>query len=183
MQSNQEENSSNLLKSSVRSRGSESQKNDFIDQEHMVDYDAGAGESFSDGLLASPLLKPEKGLDSASSGGHEATSATNESKDLTASTEASESEVLARSVFVKNVDYASTQDEIKQHFKEAGQVLRITILKDKFTKRPIGHCYIEFAKQEAAIRAKILNESLFKGRQITVVPKRKNVPFKGKVQS
>ena len=90
---------------------------------------------------------------------------------------------MARSVFAKNVEYTATQDEIKQHFKECGQILRVTILKDKFTKRPTGHCYIEFAKQESAIRAKILNESLFKGRQITVVPKRKNIPFKGKVQS
>ena len=76
----------------------------------MVDYDAGVAESFSDGLLESPLLlKQDKGLDSASSGGHEATSATNESKDLNTSTEVpSESDILARSVFVKNVDYSST---------------------------------------------------------------------------
>ena len=49
----------------------------------MVDYDAGITESFSDGLLTSPLInKQDKGLDSASSGGvHEATSATNESKE------------------------------------------------------------------------------------------------------
>ena len=46
----------------------------------MVDYD-GVVESYSDGLLASPLLKQDKGLDSASSGGgQEATSATNETK-------------------------------------------------------------------------------------------------------
>ena len=76
----------------------------------MVDYDAGVAESFSDGLLESPLLKPDKGLDSASSGGHEATSATNESKDeLKLNSETpSENDILARSVFVKNVDYSST---------------------------------------------------------------------------
>jgi hypothetical protein len=39
--------------------------------------------------------------------------------------------------------------------------------------------YIEFDSIEAATRSRILNESLFKGRQITVLAKRKNVPFMG----
>ena len=39
--------------------------------------------------------------------------------------------------------------------------------------------YIEFDTVEAAIRSRILNESLYKGRLITVLPKRKNVPHMG----
>ncbi len=39
--------------------------------------------------------------------------------------------------------------------------------------------YIEFGTAEAANRSRILNESLFKGRLITVLPKRKNVPNMG----
>lgn len=39
--------------------------------------------------------------------------------------------------------------------------------------------YIEFANKESAIKAKHLNESLFKGRQLTVIPKRKNKPGMG----
>ena len=121
----------------------------------MVDYDAGAVETFSDGLLASPLLKPDKGLDSTSSGGYEATSATNESKcpeeqknatSESKNEQSNEEAILLRSVFVKNVDYSSSKDEIKQHFQECGEIVRVTILKDKFTKKPTGHCYIEFAK-------------------------------------
>mmetsp|Transcript_22102 Transcript_22102/g.15782 ORF Transcript_22102/g.15782 Transcript_22102/m.15782 type:complete len:91 (-) Transcript_22102:243-515(-) len=34
-------------------------------------------------------------------------------------------------------------------------------------------------KQEGAIKAKHLNESLFKGRQLTVMAKRKNIPGRG----
>ena len=81
----------------------------------MVDYDAGVTESFSEGLLASPLLKQDKGLDSASSGGHEATSATNETDSRQNNTAEADTEekVLLRSVFVKNVDYSATVDEIK----------------------------------------------------------------------
>ena len=36
--------------------------------------------------------------------------------------------------------------------------------------------FIEFASKESSIKAKHLNESLFKGRQLTVMPKRKNKP-------
>jgi hypothetical protein len=39
--------------------------------------------------------------------------------------------------------------------------------------------YIEFETKEAAMKAKLHNESLFKGRQITVIPKRKNIPGQG----
>lgn len=40
--------------------------------------------------------------------------------------------------------------------------------------------YIEFHTKEAALRAKHLNETLFKGRQLTVMPKRKNKPGMGR---
>ena len=43
-----------------------------------------------------------------------------------------------------------------------------------------SHAFIEFATQEGAMKAKRLSDSLFKGRQITVIPKRKNVPGKGR---
>ena len=47
-------------------------------------------------------------------------------------------EVDKRSVFVKNVDYASTKDEIIEHFKSCGQIKRVTIIYDKYTQHPRG---------------------------------------------
>lgn len=44
-----------------------------------------------------------------------------------------------------------------------------------------SHAFIEFATIEAAQKAKRLTDSLFKGRQITVLPKRKNLPGRGRV--
>ena len=70
-------------------------------------------------------------------------------------------------------------EEVKQHFQECGEILRVTLGLNKVNRKPLGYCYIEFATKESAIRSKILNESLFKGRQITVQPKRKNLPHKG----
>jgi hypothetical protein len=39
--------------------------------------------------------------------------------------------------------------------------------------------YIEFESKDSAMKAKLHNDSLFKGRQITVIPKRKNIPGQG----
>lgn len=36
-----------------------------------------------------------------------------------------------RSVFVKNVDFSAEPQELKDHFKECGEIKRITILFDK----------------------------------------------------
>lgn len=44
----------------------------------------------------------------------------------------------SRSVFVGNVDYAASPEEIQDHFKECGSINRVTILLDKFTGQPKG---------------------------------------------
>lgn len=43
-----------------------------------------------------------------------------------------------RSVFVKNVDYSAEPAELVDHFKECGDVKRVTILYDKVTQQPKG---------------------------------------------
>jgi histone H3/H4 len=49
-----------------------------------------------------------------------------------AANQAGKEEVDARSVFVGNVDYACTPEEVQQHFQTCGTVHRVTILTDKF---------------------------------------------------
>lgn len=83
-----------------------------------------------------------------------------------------------RSVYVKNVEYSSKQEEIKQFFKNCGEVLAITILKNPANK-PKGCCYIEFADEEGVNNALALDGSFFKEREITVMKKRTNVHSKG----
>jgi polyadenylate-binding protein 2 len=50
-----------------------------------------------------------------------------------------------RSVYVGNVDYSSTAEELEAHFQGCGSVERVTILCDKFTGHPKGFAYVEFA--------------------------------------
>ncbi|ERF75625.1 hypothetical protein EPUS_04605 [Endocarpon pusillum Z07020] len=85
-------------------------------------------------------------------------------------------DVDARSIFVGNVDYGATPEEIQAHFQSAGSINRVTILLDKFTGHPKGYAYVEFTEPNLVAQALVLNESLFRGRNLKVVPKRTNLP-------
>jgi polyadenylate-binding protein 2 len=43
-----------------------------------------------------------------------------------------------RSIFVGNVDYGASPEEIQAHFQSCGSINRVTILLDKFTGQPKG---------------------------------------------
>lgn len=47
-------------------------------------------------------------------------------------------DIDARSIFVGNVDYAASPEEIQAHFQSCGSINRVTILLDKFTGHPKG---------------------------------------------
>ncbi|KAL8660206.1 MAG: hypothetical protein Q9221_000529 [Calogaya cf. arnoldii] len=85
-------------------------------------------------------------------------------------------DIDARSIFVGNVDYGASPEEIQAHFQTCGSINRVTILLDKFTGHPKGYAYVEFTEPNLVAQALVLNESLFRGRNLKVVPKRTNVP-------
>ncbi|XP_047944496.1 polyadenylate-binding protein 1 [Salvia hispanica] len=89
--------------------------------------------------------------------------------------QAEKEEVDARSIYVGNVDYACTPEEVQQHFQSCGTVNRVTILTDKFGQ-PKGFAYVEFVEVEAIQNAVLLNESELHGRQLKVSAKRTNIP-------
>ncbi|KYM94359.1 Polyadenylate-binding protein 2 [Cyphomyrmex costatus] len=85
-------------------------------------------------------------------------------------------EVDNRSIYVGNVDYGATAEELEQHFHGCGSVNRVTILCNKFDGHPKGFAYIEFAERDSVQTAMAMDESMFRGRQIKVMPKRTNKP-------
>ncbi|XP_059461564.1 polyadenylate-binding protein 2-like [Corylus avellana] len=93
----------------------------------------------------------------------------------TSATLAEKEEVDARSIYVGNVDYACTPEEVQQHFQSCGTVNRVTILTDKFGQ-PKGFAYVEFVEVDAVQNALLLNESELHGRQLKVSAKRTNIP-------
>ncbi|XP_027107281.1 polyadenylate-binding protein 1 [Coffea eugenioides] len=84
-------------------------------------------------------------------------------------------EVDSRSIYVGNVDYECTPEEVQQHFLSCGTVNRVTILTDQFGQ-PKGFAYVEFVETEAVQNALMLNESELHGRPIKVMRKRTNIP-------
>ncbi|KAI9750534.1 MAG: poly(A) binding protein Pab2 [Chaenotheca gracillima] len=85
-------------------------------------------------------------------------------------------DIDARSIFVGNVDYGASPEEIQAHFQSCGSINRVTILLDKFSGQPKGYAYVEFAEPSLVAHALVLNESVFRGRNLKVTSKRTNVP-------
>ena len=84
-------------------------------------------------------------------------------------------EVDGRSVYVGNVDYAATAEELEQHFHGCGAINRVTILCNKFDGHPKGFAYVEFTDKDSIGTAMALDDSLFRGRQIKVKERLKSL--------
>ncbi|KAF5363659.1 hypothetical protein D9756_000851 [Leucocoprinus leucothites] len=81
-------------------------------------------------------------------------------------TEEDKTAIDSRSVYVGNVDYSATPEEIQGHFQSCGTINRVTILCDKFTGHPKGYAYVEFSEPEHIDAALAMDNSLFRGRLI-----------------
>jgi RNA recognition motif-containing protein len=68
-----------------------------------------------------------------------------------------------RKLFIGNLDYAVTREELEQLFSNYGEVREVNVIEGK------GFGFIEMSNQsEAEAAKKELNESFFKGRTIRV---------------
>ena len=62
---------------------------------------------------------------------------------------AKQEEIDGRSVYVGNVDYQSTPEQLEEFFHGVGVIERVTILFDRFSGLPKGYAYIEFEQTES----------------------------------
>lgn len=85
-------------------------------------------------------------------------------------------EEMKRSIYIGNVDYGTKLTELQDLFKTCGSINRITIMNDKRTGMPKGFAYLEFCEPEAVETALKFDGAMFRGRQIKVSTKRKNIP-------
>jgi len=56
-------------------------------------------------------------------------------------------------VFVGNLPFSATEDQLHQLFSQHGEVSSVSIVKDKFTERSRGFAFVEMASAEAATAA------------------------------
>lgn len=76
---------------------------------------------------------------------------------------------MAKKLYVGGIAYATTQDALRDHFAQAGQVVSATIIMDKMTGRSKGFGFVEMASDEDATNAiNMFNGKEFDGRTLTV---------------
>ena len=85
-------------------------------------------------------------------------------------------ELDSRSIFVGNITTEATAETLEEHFKDCGEVVRVTILYNKLTGAPKGYAYIEFESSDSIPKALELKDSELHGETINVAKKRTNVP-------
>ena len=85
------------------------------------------------------------------------------------------------SVYVGNVDWTTTTNELRQFFAHCGPMKRITI--PSLYGMSKGYAYIEFQNQTSKESALLLNQSEFKGRTLTILEKRTNIHGYNKINS
>ena len=79
------------------------------------------------------------------------------------------------SIFVGEVDYEATPEELHGHFESCGCINLVTIPLNQYSKKPRGFAYIEFVEKAGMQKALLLDASEFRGRKLKVLAKRKNI--------
>jgi len=72
-------------------------------------------------------------------------------------------------IYVGNLHYGVTEDELKELFEEYGEVMSVKIITDKYSGRSKGYGFVEMSDNKEAQKAiENLNEADLKGRNIRV---------------
>ena len=80
---------------------------------------------------------------------------------------------MAKRLYVGNLPYATTDQELETFFAETGQVNEVTIVYDRETGRSKGFGFVEMAEDSAADKAiEQFDGTIFGGRTIKVAEAR-----------
>ncbi|MDA7857970.1 RNA-binding protein [bacterium] len=72
-------------------------------------------------------------------------------------------------IYVGNLSYEVTEEDLQGAFEAFGQITTVSIIKDKFSGRSKGFGFVEMAsKEEAQAAITGLNEKELKGRNLSV---------------
>src|SRR5436853_2737725 len=76
---------------------------------------------------------------------------------------------MATKLYVGNLSFQTTSDELKDHFAQAGTVESASLVEDRMTGRSRGFGFVEMATpEEAAAAIEQFNGKDFAGRNLTV---------------
>ena len=84
---------------------------------------------------------------------------------------------MGAKLYVGNLPYSVTEEQLHQHFGQHGSVLSARIVTDKFTGRSKGFGFIEMSSDAEAERAiNAINGTEFEGRNVVVSEARPQAP-------
>jgi RNA recognition motif-containing protein len=76
---------------------------------------------------------------------------------------------MNKNLYVGNLSYKISDEDLKSNFSEAGEVASASIIKDKFTSQSKGFGFVEMKTEEGAAAAiKQFNGGMLDGKEITV---------------
>ena len=76
---------------------------------------------------------------------------------------------MAKRIFVGNLPFSATEDQLRGLFSAHGEVASVNIITDKFTNRSRGFAFVEMSDDAAATAAiGALNQYQLDGRSLTV---------------
>ena len=76
---------------------------------------------------------------------------------------------MATKLFVGNLPFTATENDLQDHFAQAGAVIAVNIMQDRATGRSRGFAFIEMGSQDDANKAiSMFHQKDFQGRPLTV---------------
>jgi RNA recognition motif-containing protein len=75
---------------------------------------------------------------------------------------------MAKRIYVGNLPYRITEDEVRDLFQEHGTVLSVNLINDRETGQPRGFGFVEMEDQGADTAIEALNNSSLGGRTLKV---------------
>src|SRR5208337_3934897 len=76
---------------------------------------------------------------------------------------------MSAKLFVGNLTFTATENDLQDHFAQAGVVVSVNIMQDRMTGRSHGFAFVEMGSKEDAEKAiQMFHSKDFQGRPLTV---------------
>ncbi|KAK4347679.1 hypothetical protein RND71_034018 [Anisodus tanguticus] len=160
------------FKSIVRKDWSDSESSEG-DSDSESDAEGGKN---SEDANAGNILEPDDTVDFLNDGVTTSNNQSLELADPSSSVKDEKEDLESGRLFVRNLPYTTTEEELEEHFRAFGNVSQVHIVVDKDTKRSKGIAYVLYVLPESAARALAeLDSSIFQGRLLHVMPAKQKV--------